>query len=289
MRTTGLLLGCLAVSLLGSSCATGPIGAAVAASGVNPAPTSAPSSAALPIPSSLGIPTSAGLAQASLLPTVTALTCGSMGVSGGPLPAGSRLVHTGVDAAQVAAAAHVGPTENVRIYALWVRDPTADKVGLGDSSQFRAMWVIDGTEIAPSADPGRAAPPPEPAGLIYRTISLIDDQTLKLGGNFSCGVVSTPPTPGVPDVAPPFRTACGHPGSQVVLTTLPMTIAHTSCDLTGVIVLYGNSGLTIPQRDNVTVVADGSPISTTLTADVDPTTKDVTLTGEIDSVSPTAS
>jgi hypothetical protein len=73
------------------------------------------------------------------------------------------------------------------------------------------------------------------------------------------------------------RTACGHPGSTIILEQLPMTIRHRDCDLTGVQVRYGMTGITVPSSGIVGANADGISSSTTLIAEVDPATGDVTL------------
>ncbi len=44
-----------------------------------------------------------------------------------------------------------------------------------------------------------------------------------------------------------FRPACGHPGAQVEVRKVPVTIRHAVCDLTGVAVSYQNrGGATVP-------------------------------------------
>jgi hypothetical protein len=57
---------------------------------------------------------------------------------------------------------------------------------------------------------------------------------------------ATPSTP-APAVPAEFRAACGHPGAQVEVRTVPVTIRHAACDLTGVAVSYRNrGGATVP-------------------------------------------
>jgi hypothetical protein len=53
---------------------------------------------------------------------------------------------------------------------------------------------------------------------------------------------------GCASAAPPeFRAACGHPGAQVEVRTVPVTISHAACDLTGVAISYRNrGGATVP-------------------------------------------
>lgn len=73
------------------------------------------------------------------------------------------------------------------------------------------------------------------------------------------------------------RAACGHPGAQVRLTAVPLTVPRAQCDLTGVVVLYGDVGVTVPSDGGVEGVADGISSSSELGANVDPTTGDVTF------------
>jgi hypothetical protein len=103
-----------------------------------------------------------------------------------PLPAGTRLRRTAQqarDAAQV-----VGPRNDVRVYPALVTDPTAPKVGLPVGP--RPMWVVDGHNVV---QPQTNGPPTVyKAGTVLRQVTLVDDATLGLGGNFACGVVSVP-------------------------------------------------------------------------------------------------
>jgi hypothetical protein len=61
------------------------------------------------------------------------------------------------------------------------------------------------------------------------------------------GCASTAPPSATPSTHPPavpaeFRAACGHPGAQVEIRTVPVMIRHAACDLTGVAVSYRNRG-----------------------------------------------
>ena len=50
-----------------------------------------------------------------------------------------------------------------------------------------------------------------------------------------------------PAVPPEFRAACGHPGAQVEVRKVPVTISHAACDLTGVAISYRDfGGATVP-------------------------------------------
>ena len=74
-----------------------------------------------------------------------------------------------------------------------------------------------------------------------------------------------------------LRAACGHPGVQATLVTVPITIPRDLCDLTGVVVLYGQTGVTVPSEGGVQADADFSWGAAELSANVDPTTGDVTF------------
>ncbi|HEY5202421.1 MAG TPA: hypothetical protein VIJ31_16095 [Acidothermaceae bacterium] len=146
---------------------------------------------------------SAGGSGSGGSPTPTAQLsppCGAFGLRIETLPSGDHVEHTEQDSLRTAAAANVGSTSHVRVYAAWVQDPTADKVGLGDNTQFRVMWVLDGTDTIATPSPGMAHFPPSSAGAPtpgtgYRTITLVDDHSLTLGGNFDCGSTNTVNSP----------------------------------------------------------------------------------------------
>ena len=180
------MFGCLAVGVLASGCAAasttqsaeGPGSSAVSSTLVDPQVSS------LPVTASSSSPASpAPAAQPTLL-------CSALGLRIDALPVGTHVEHTYQDAMRAAAAANVGPTSHVRVYVAWVQDPTADKVGLGDNTQFRVMWVLDGTGTTAIPGPGELIGPAPNVGAspgtVYRTITLIDDQSMKLGGNFDC-------------------------------------------------------------------------------------------------------
>lgn len=74
-----------------------------------------------------------------------------------------------------------------------------------------------------------------------------------------------------------FVPACGHPGAPVTVTALPVIIPRALCDLTGVVVIYGEIGVTVPAHGGVQADADGPSGATDVGAYVDPSTGDVTL------------
>ncbi len=77
----------------------------------------------------------------------------------------------------------------------------------------------------------------------------------------------------LPAVPPEFQHACGHPGAEVVVRQVPVTVKHADCDLTGVVISYpGRGGATVPAEGGVTV---GTSTGFTLT--VHPGTLDVTV------------
>lgn len=79
-----------------------------------------------------------------------------------------------------------------------------------------------------------------------------------------------------------FRAACAHPGTQVQVLTVPVTVRHSACDLTGVTVRYGFASVAIPEHGHAeghveTLVATTTPTRVEVT--VDEKTHDVTVTG----------
>src|SRR3954453_14510157 len=82
-------------------------------------------------------------------------------------------------------------------------------------------------------------------------------------------VTSTPAPSGVP---PEFRPACGHPGATVVVRHEPVTVAHATCDLTGVTVEMKNCGGAV-----VPHLGEGVGTSSGITVSVDRKSGDVTV------------
>jgi hypothetical protein len=64
-----------------------------------------------------------------------------------------------------------------------------------------------------------------------------------------------------------------------VVTDVPITVPKAQCDLTGVVVLYGSIGVTVPSEGGVEADADGITSSVEFGANVAPATGDVTLSG----------
>ena len=76
-------------------------------------------------------------------------------------------------------------------------------------------------------------------------------------------------------IPPEFRAACGHPGAQVEVRKVPVTIAHAACDLTGVAISYRNrGGATAPRGGGGTGIGNSGGFELT----VHPGTLDVTVT-----------
>ena len=72
-----------------------------------------------------------------------------------------------------------------------------------------------------------------------------------------------------------FQAACGHPGAQVEVRKVPVTIAHAACDLTGVAISYRNrGGATVPRGGGGTGIGNSGGFELT----VHPGTLDVTIT-----------
>ena len=76
-----------------------------------------------------------------------------------------------------------------------------------------------------------------------------------------------------------LRAACVHPGAQAVITVVPITVPRAQCDLSGVVVLWGATGVTVPAEGGVHGNWDGISSSAEFGADVDPTTGDVAFSG----------
>ena len=75
-------------------------------------------------------------------------------------------------------------------------------------------------------------------------------------------------------VPPEFRSACGRPGSRVIVRQVPVTIPHALCDLTGVSLSYpGHGGATVTGPPGSTVWNSGG-----FRLEVDADTLDVTVT-----------
>lgn len=102
------------------------------------------------------------------------------------LPTGTEPSHDATSARDVAAANHVGPERITAVVAAIVADPIGIKLGLPTTP--RVMWVIygDNTHRGGPADAG-VGPGPYPApGTVTHSLTLVDDATLKLAGNFLC-------------------------------------------------------------------------------------------------------
>jgi hypothetical protein len=194
------MLGCLALGMLASGCSTA--STARSAQGSGSGALSSPSVGAAVNSRPVARP-GAGVSSSRPSPAPTAqlsLPCGAFGLRIDALPVGDPVEHTEQDALRTVAAANVGPTSHVHVYAAWVQDPIEDKVGLGANTQFRVMWVLDGTDTIATPSPGTAHFPPSSAGAptpgtVYRTITLVDDHSLTLGGNFDCGSTKTVSSP----------------------------------------------------------------------------------------------
>jgi hypothetical protein len=79
-----------------------------------------------------------------------------------------------------------------------------------------------------------------------------------------------------------FVPGCGHAGTVVTITAVPVTVFRASCDVTGVEVHFGLASAVVPASGRVehhveTLVATDVP--TRIVVTVDDTTHDVTITG----------
>ena len=78
-----------------------------------------------------------------------------------------------------------------------------------------------------------------------------------------------------PVIPPEFRAACGHPGAEVEVRKVPVTISHAACDLTGVAISYRNrGGATVPHGGGGTGIGNSESFELT----VHPGSLDVTIT-----------
>ena len=81
------------------------------------------------------------------------------------------------------------------------------------------------------------------------------------------GCASAPSTlPAVrPAIPPEFRAACGHPGAKVEVRTVPVTISHAACDLTGVAISYRDfGGATVPRGGGGTGIGNSDGFELTV-------------------------
>jgi hypothetical protein len=91
-------------------------------------------------------------------------------------------------------------------------------------------------------------------------------------------VASESPFRSQPQAVPEYmRAACGHTGAQVTLVTVPITVPRDQCVLTGVVVLHGPTGVTVPSEGGVTADYDAISGGSDFSANVDPITGDVTF------------
>jgi hypothetical protein len=78
------------------------------------------------------------------------------------------------------------------------------------------------------------------------------------------------PKPAIPTAIPTaipaeFRAACGHPGAQVEVRKVPVTISHAACDLTGVAISYRDfGGATVPHGGGGTGIGNSNGFELTV-------------------------
>ena len=75
------------------------------------------------------------------------------------------------------------------------------------------------------------------------------------------------PKPAIAEPAIPaeFRAACGHPGAQVEVRKVPVTISHAACDLTGVAISYRDfGGATVPHGGGGTSIGNSNGFELTV-------------------------
>ena len=76
---------------------------------------------------------------------------------------------------------------------------------------------------------------------------------------------AAPPSASAPAIPPEFRAACGHPGAQVEVRKVPVTISHAACDLTGVAISYRDfGGATVPHGGGGTGIGNSNGFELTV-------------------------
>jgi hypothetical protein len=157
----------------------------------------------------------------------------------------AQMQHTSSEADRVVTASF--PNDSlVETFPVLVADPVAPKVGLGSATTPRKMWVAVRRQVATARPPGSLGPPGATPGTVSIVATLVDDETLQLGGNLGCGVPASPPAApdnhsGTGAAAPPCTSkqvhldvryggaASGEAEDVVVVTN---TSSHT-CSLRG--------------------------------------------------------
>jgi len=98
---------------------------------------------------------------------------------------------------------------------------------------------------------------------------------------------AAPPSPAAsarPGVPQEFWAACGKPGRTVEVKSVPVTVRHADCDLTGVSLVYrGLGGVVVPEPGTgVTGNFDAveGAIGGSVSAETDATTNDVIFTAD---------
>jgi hypothetical protein len=105
------------------------------------------------------------------------------GLSIEPLGPGQTPVHSEAQARAVAA--HVSADAITRVVAAMVSNPNGIKRGLPTTP--RIAWVIyHDTVVPPASGHGPALPPDMAPGATFQILTLVDDEMLRLGGNFAC-------------------------------------------------------------------------------------------------------
>jgi hypothetical protein len=62
-----------------------------------------------------------------------------------------------------------------------------------------------------------------------------------------------------------FLAACGHPGAQVNVRKVPVTVPHAACDLTGVMITYRDyGGAVVPRGGGGTGIGTSSGFTMTI-------------------------
>lgn len=156
-----------------------------------------------------------------------------------------QMRHTAAQAEAVVRAYFVGDQLTAAI-PVRLADPIANKVKLGSPTTVRYMWVIIRREVARPRPPDSLGPPGPSPGTVFILATLVDDQTLQLGGNFGC---DTPPAQ--PSTIPSSQMTVSTCGGGPVAVFRGREIPLSSC--AGAMGTLDRPSLTVPVRAMFTI------------------------------------
>jgi hypothetical protein len=151
----------------------------------------------IPVALVSGLPSGGNRHAEQHLPTTSLATvarnCPAQGLSITALSASARMTHTAAQVRTAIAQQHTGG-HIVGIYPALVKDPFASKLGLGSATVRRRMWVVY-TVRTTGPERSTSGPGPSPAFMPLPNtkiadLTLLDDATLRSGGDLACKPVS---------------------------------------------------------------------------------------------------